>query len=93
MQGRFQYVGKGRVSQVYRISGNIGGHKIWRFGFKPGIRKYRRDLNLALGPALPPRSSYANYFTEFNLAVKASTAKPPNLILRQYFHLYGNTAP
>ena len=28
-------------------------------------------------------------FAEVNLAVQASIAKPPNLIHRQYFHVYG----
>ena len=79
-------------SLEYRTARNIGGHLIWRFGSKRGIWKYWQNLKFGGGPSQGRgTTTHTKILAEFHLAVQASTVKLPNLILCQYFRLYGTT--
>ena len=57
---------------------------------KTAIARILADLNLAAQYGIAIHYMQVGILADFNLAVVIKTAKPPNLIPRQIFQLYGS---
>ena len=81
-----------RVDTWYCIAGNVAGIK---FGSWASNHHYKNIRGFKFGDSVKDHHTYICKYgiilADFNLAVAKQTAKPPNLIPRQIFQLYGSS--